>query len=287
MGAPELITIIGLGITIVVVGLVLLGCLRLSRWFHKSRPKPAPGPKTAIPPWIWILVIALVALISFLMNPKKRPGQPFEPLISPWVVGLWMFGVFVVLFVAVYAVAVFRHYDRDASRALKLAQAGDKDGALFELRAAMDGRKPSATLSNALGLVHFLREEWPEAYKAFLDAQSIGGKQASYVGNQGVALLKMGRLDEAAVLLVEADRMAPGQPLIASNYGLVLADLGRIEEAVAQLARVEKNLRSWITLVPGSRTLLLSEITLLRERIEAARGRQRLETGAEADPATG
>jgi tetratricopeptide (TPR) repeat protein len=201
--------------------------------------------------------------------------------------GLWIFGAFLGLVGLIWVYTWFINHDRDASRALKLAQAGDKDGALFELKAAMDGRKPSATRSNTLGLIHFLREEWPEAYKAFLDAESIGGKNANYVGNQGVALLKMGRLDEAAVLLEESYRMAPTNALMASNYGIVLADLGRIEEAVEQQIRAEKNLRTTLPLIPGSRAIFRREIELLGERIEAARERRRLGSGSETDPATG
>jgi hypothetical protein len=269
MGIPELITLIGLGITIVVVGLVILGCLRLSRRFHKSRPKPATGPKPATPLWIWVFLIALVGLIAYVVSvTNPQPGVKPEPAAIPgWVGVLCGYGVMLVGWIVI---AYLRVYDREVRKAFRLAQAGDKDGALVVLKAAMDRYPPSEGRWNSLGVIYCFREEWDEAYQAFLKAEELGGRKADYVGNQGLALWKLGRLAEAEEFLRDACGMQPTSAIFPCNYGFVLADLGRIDEARHQLVVAEQNYKKWVTIPPSSKKPLGVEIDKLREKLKSS-----------------
>jgi hypothetical protein len=272
MGIPELISLIGLGITIVVVGLVILGCLRLSRKFHKSRPKPATGPKPATPPWIWVFLIALVGLIAYVVsvtNPEPRLKP--EPAAFPgWARVLWVFGLPVVVLVGWIVISYLRVYDREVRKAFKLAQAGDKDGALVVLKAAMERDQASEGRWNSLGALYCFREEWDDAYQAFLKAEEIGGRKAEYVGNQGLALWKLGRLAKAEEFLRDACGMQPTSAIFPCNYGFVLVDLGRIDEAGHQLAVADQNYKKWVTIPPSAKKPLGVEIERLREKLKSS-----------------
>jgi Flp pilus assembly protein TadD len=88
-----------------------------------------------------------------------------------------------------------------------------------------------------------MREEWPEALRWFLEAEKIGGRRAIYLKNQGVVMMEMGRLSEAATLLEEACRLSPGDVVAFSRYGHALADLGRLDDARELLAWAERNFK--------------------------------------------
>jgi Flp pilus assembly protein TadD len=180
------------------------------------------------------------------------------------------------LFAILYAVLFFRNYDRDVNKAIKLHNAGDKEGAIAWLKAASEGRRPSANRSNTLGIFSIVREDWAGAYQAFLEAEAIGGRQAPFLANQGLALWKLGRLDEAEPLLRQASAMAPTDPTIACNLGHVLADLGRIDDASRQLSIAEMAYEKYIVFPRSAKVPIGQEIAKLREKL-----------GIENDPATG
>jgi hypothetical protein len=252
-----------------------LGFLKLAGWIKrkvgKPEAKPAPSPQPKTPPWIWVFLIALVALVTYVVSGKgqKPPGQPIEPVLPGGLI-LYLVGVIFAVVVGGIAIQIFRQYDRDVIRAFKLANAGDKDGALFDLKASMEGRKPSAIRTNAVGALHAVRDEWTEAYKAFLEAEAIGGHQAIYVGNQGIALTKLGRLSEGETLLAEACAMDPNSAILACMYGEVLTELGRLDEAGQQLAKAKKAYKTTLMFPPSAKKPLLEEIEKLRQKLEAA-----------------
>jgi Flp pilus assembly protein TadD len=166
-----------------------------------------------------------------------------------------------------YAVALYQNYDRASSKAIKLAKAGDPVGAIALLKAEIEVGKPSAIRFTTLGVLHSIREEWTEAYKAFLEAEAIGGRQAIHLSNLGVALLKLGRPVEAEPLLQEACALDPVSPLFACNLGRILAELGRPDEAASQLTIAEAAYKKLWSIPPSSKKPIGEEIDKLRLRL--------------------
>ncbi len=271
---------IGIAITLVLVAIVMAGISVFWMVRKKSRtePKPEAKPesKQSTPAWVWFFLLGGVAVVTYAASKKKDPQQALEPLAWDWST-LWLFlgygvGLLTCLFVVSYIAAILRNYDRDALRALKLANAGDKDGALALLKTAMEDRKPSAIRSCALGSIHALREEWADAYKAFLDAEKIGGRQAVYIAGQGLTLRKLGRLEEAEVAYRDACAMQPNVPYYPCSLGFVLAELSRFDEARAQLAIAEEKYPKFVVFPASAKKEFAEEIMKLREKLASENG---------------
>lgn len=64
-----------------------------------------------------------------------------------------------------------------------------------------------------------------------------GGGSSDALHLMGLVRIRQDRLDEAAALLTQADRLRPGQPRLLLNLGKVLAALGRLEDAATVLDR--------------------------------------------------
>ena len=118
-----------------------------------------------------------------------------------------------------------------------------------------------------MGLLHLMREEWPEAYRWFVEAEEIGGRKAHGLGNQGVALSKMGRTEEAIALLEEACLLAPQDVLQRCNLGFVLFDLGRIDEAREQLAKAEANFKKLVMFSASAKQPYGDRVETLRKKL--------------------
>jgi Tetratricopeptide repeat len=288
MSNQDWAVIFGLAIVLLVVGLAIWGLLGLLRWIRKF--KPVPEPKKSTPPWIWVFLIAVVALFTYVLSPRRPGGAPDPGPYPAWMVPVIIVGLPVVTFVVLIGYQLYRNYDRAATRALKRGQAGDTAGAIAELRAAIEKsmspedrsdetastnpyaapaprRKGSAVRANALGALLSIREEWAEAYEWFVRAEEFGGRQAIYLGNQGLMLWKMGRAEEAAVLLEEACSLAPLDALQPCNLGQIFFDLGRIEEARQQLATAEANYKKLVMFPASAKKPIGVQIDALREKL--------------------
>jgi hypothetical protein len=289
MSVRDWTQLIGFVVVAVAVGIVVIGLLRLSRRAHQRKPKRPAGGGSNV--GVWLTLIVVTAAITYARTPTRPgpAGQPAQPRVSDRVIVLSVVGLGVALLAGGIGIAYYQHHDPDVSKVVKRANAGDVDGAIAELRAAMRRglsdddtstsgnpyaapsrpRRGAAVRANTLGLLHFLREEWPQAYESFVDAEKLGAGRAVARGNQALALWKMGRLDEAEPILAEVCSLVPGVPTFALNHGFVLADLGRLDEARARLVEAERGVRLWVLVKRADREKIRAEVARLRAKIDA------------------
>jgi tetratricopeptide (TPR) repeat protein len=128
--------------------------------------------------------------------------------------------------------------------AIRLAQAGDLDGATLEIRRLIERKGPSVERLNMLGLLLGLQQKWDESLDAFAEMARLGGDAPKFSASIGWVLWKMGRWQEALPLMEEGLQWSPNNLHITCNYCLLLADLGRFEEARVQVDHAERLLRS-------------------------------------------
>ncbi len=298
MANQDWMVIFGLAVIFVVVGLAAWNLLRLFRWIRKfkSAPEPVSEPTNSTSSWIWVFLIAVVGLISYMLSGGEPAKEPAPDPTPSWLRVVIVFGLILGVFVVLIGYQLYRQYDRAASRALKRGNAGDTAGAIAELRDAIEAsdsanarpddpsaarnpyapprlrRKGSPVRANTMGLLHSMREEWSEAYEWFVKAEEIGGREAICLGNQGLMLWKMGRPTEAVVVLEEACKLAPQEVLLLNNLGLVLVDLGRIDEAREKLALAEVNFKKLILFPASAKIPIGAEIESLRKKLEVEPG---------------
>jgi tetratricopeptide (TPR) repeat protein len=213
----------------------------LSSPINKGGPNPSQAPPT--PAWQWLLLLGGFGLIFWLFVPKHvGPKPPPEPASRNWVLGfLW---VVVIVILSRVAWKVLRNFDRGVRRAQKLAQEGDVDGAIADLREQIEEKGQTQSRVNTLGTFLLKRERWNEAALMFRKAEQIGKtNRGIYRANLGFALLSGGKPAEAIPVLEEAARMGPQvlpmTCIIPLHLSLALADLKRWGEAEEQFRRAE------------------------------------------------
>ena len=131
--------------------------------------------------------------------------------------------------------------NREADDAMRRGfEMGDLDGAIAELRSSIETGPPDGQQHNLLGVLLFQKEQWADAYKEYLEAEALLGRELVVLNNMAMALLKLGRPQEALEILIEANKTYPGQFIIVLNLGHVLAALNRLPEARAWLAKAEE-----------------------------------------------
>jgi type VI protein secretion system component VasK len=123
--------------------------------------------------WQWLLLLGGFGLIFWLFVPERvGPKPPPEPASRIWVLGfLW---VVVIVILSRVAWKVLRNFDRGVRRAQKLAQEGDVDGAIADLREQIEEKGPTQNRVNTLGTFLLKRERWDEAALMFRKAEQIG-----------------------------------------------------------------------------------------------------------------
>ena len=113
------------------------------------------------------------------------------------------------------------------------------DGALSNAeRAARTALALDSTLVTAhivLGNVHRDRYEWAEAETAYRRAMDYGPGDAEVYSQYGQFLEFSGRLDESLPVLARARELEPLSALTATLPGLALARLGRLEDALEMM----------------------------------------------------
>jgi Flp pilus assembly protein TadD len=96
----------------------------------------------------------------------------------------------------------------------------DYDQAAKEFSAALELHQGSGVdeIYNNLGVVHIARKQYAQAVETFRQALQAGGVSARTYNNLGLALARMGRLDEA----FESFKYAGGEAKANNNLGYVL-----------------------------------------------------------------
>ncbi|MEZ7197192.1 SPOR domain-containing protein [Pseudodesulfovibrio karagichevae] len=106
----------------------------------------------------------------------------------------------------------------------------DYDMAAKEFAAALELHQGNGVdeIYNNLGVVHIARKQYAEAVETFRRALQAGGVSARTYNNLGLALARMGRLDEA----LESFKYAGGEAKANNNLGYVLLTENHPAQAV-------------------------------------------------------
>lgn len=155
-------------------------------------------------------------------------------------------GGLILLGVAYVAAWIFwtRWKNRHTTRAIRLMQAGDTAGATWLLRERLQVEGPTLDILNSLAVAECQEKHWDKALETIAEAESLGlGLPPHLKGNKGLALWKVGRREEAAVLLREVYTLCPHETVFACNYGMLLLEMGDIDGAQSVLEQTEKRLK--------------------------------------------
>jgi hypothetical protein len=240
--APDLLpslVISGL-LILLVVGLLRIVSVALRRIVsgHRTNPDAPESPKST-PPWICLLLIVVVGVITNLTMPRRGGGGPVgaPPLLR---ITLMPIGVGIVVLAGLILVRWLRNRDPVSIRAFRRAEEGDLNGAIRELREAIEIHGPTAVRLNNLGCLLTKQESHAESLEVFFEAERLGGRHLPiFRANQALALRKLGRPEEALPIIEEVRERLPRESVIACHHCLILADLGRFDVARAQLRAAE------------------------------------------------
>ncbi|HUF36463.1 MAG TPA: DUF4388 domain-containing protein [Gemmatimonadales bacterium] len=156
------------------------------------------------------------------------------------------------------------------------------DEALREFRRVADLRPTDASAPFFLGCIALRQARWEEAADGFRQAIEKGGAKAAALHNLGVALERLGRLDEAEAACADAAGRARDDARIMLGWGVVALKRGDYQVAQDRLARALELLgaRPAPALWYWAATLAHAGLDDLEEATRAARA------GAAAFPAS-
>jgi len=175
-----------------------------------------------------IVVVILAAILA--------ANRDFALAAVSWMGALVGAVVLAILMLYLYV----RWKDRVSVRALKLARAGDVEGAISFLHEHLQLRGPSAPVYRDLATFYCVQGNWAEALRMVAQAEQLGGQSPQLLNTKGMALWKSGQMPEALAFMEEAVSRAPRDLLVACNYGSLLFDLGHREAAEEELRRAEQ-----------------------------------------------
>src|SRR5262249_16771149 len=139
---------------------------------------------------------------------------------------------------------------RVAFHAVRLANAGDIDGAIALIQADM--AKCGQTANNFINLAvfHAMKGQCQEALELLDRAEDLGGISSHpylLTLNRAVSLRKIGRPSEAAALLWELREQRPEDFLVLCNLANVLIDLDRLDSAAVYYRKLEGlRAKTWV-----------------------------------------
>lgn len=119
-----------------------------------------------------------------------------------------------------------RYFDRAMRRALEKANAGDKNGAMDDIRADIEAKGLNGPRANALGVVHLLRQEWQDALLMFRPSGWASTRGVSRT-SQAMAIHKAGDSEGALPILQEQFDRNSNESAVGCNLCYVLLALNR------------------------------------------------------------
>ncbi len=119
-------------------------------------------------------------------------------------------------------------------------KAGMLDEALREFRRVADLRPTDASAPFFLGLIALRQARWEEAADGFHQAIEKGGAKAAALHNLGIALERLGRLDEAEATCADAAGRARDDARIMLGWSVVALKRGEHQVAQGRLARARE-----------------------------------------------
>lgn len=193
---------------------------------------------------LWLLLYLVVAGIFWSFVPRKPQQQPDPPENSTNALLCPVFFVGLVLLISIRIVRVrLRKYDRDVNRAFRRANEGDVEGALVDLRRAIEEKGMTVNRANGLGLLLAKQEKWDEALAAFKEAERCGGaNQGTNRWHIGLALTRLGRGEEARPYLLNAAELEPHRTSLGCQICRLLVESGYRDDARDVFQNVDKAL---------------------------------------------
>lgn len=112
--------------------------------------------------------------------------------------------------------------------------------ATFAFQQALPGARDRPDLHLRIACALQEQGRFPDALPHFEIALSAGRLTDEFMGDYGIAMVAVGRLDAAEKQFAEAVRLAPGKARHRRNWALTLKRLGRDQEAAAQEAAAQQ-----------------------------------------------
>jgi tetratricopeptide (TPR) repeat protein len=134
------------------------------------------------------------------------------------------------------------HWDA-VDEAVELLREHDRDGALAELGAALDKDPSNPYAHHFKGVVHYEREEWDDARKAYEQALKYAPEYLGSIVGRGHALRQLGRFDEAIRMGERALEVSNERQDADAHFLLALTYAAKGENRRA-IVHVEEFLRS-------------------------------------------
>lgn len=262
------------------LGLFILVCAVIIAWlndFTKAKKAKAANagtskgqPTSPRSPWLWLLLMIGFAVIMAVVaprNPQRKAVPPANPK-TAFLCPVLMVGA-VLLIVVWFARAYFRHYDRRVVLAYRRADEGDVEGAITDLRRAIEEKGMSVNRANGLGVLLSQQKKWEEALAAFQEGDRCGGeKDALNRWHVGLALARTGRGEEARPYVLKAAELAPHWPLIGCQVCRLLVELGYHDDAREVLRKVNEAFERTTHLSSSSRKQAETQIEECRALVE-------------------
>jgi tetratricopeptide (TPR) repeat protein len=216
--------------------------------------------------WWYILAIPWCCIVLPIFPPKEMPQWLLWPAVAlvPLSACAVHFGFR----------AASAWNGRFENRALRLHQKGNTAAAVTLLQQAIRQHGPTAgrcaTLANLLGA----QGDWQEALALNEQAEVLSGGNINFLLYKAVNLRGAGRLLESLESYREAERRFPDEISVLCEQGMLLVQLDRLEEAAKMLRRVEQMLTARTITLKGkdSRTVFPAEfeaVARLRSSYEA------------------
>jgi len=191
-----------------------------------------PHPGNSLPMWQATGAGLLLLLISVLVLLRAR-RNPY--LIVGW---LWFLGILlpVIGLVQVGGQAMADHYTYVPLIGLFIMFAWGIPDLLagWRHRRIVYSVGTSVIISAAIILSWFQVQLWQNNITLYEHTLSVTKNNVFIQNNLGIALIDVGRTEEAASHYTEALRVAPNDPLVRNNLGIALALLGNTNEAILQ-----------------------------------------------------
>jgi tetratricopeptide (TPR) repeat protein len=242
--SPSLILVI-VGTFALMAGVAVI----LTKLIFSVLPKPVEEPvagRPTIPVWFWLpFLVAGLAIGVWYPRPQAAKRPPHRATQgTPLVAG----GAVIALLGAVVALRYFRSDDSALRRASNRAKAGDVEGAIADMQALIEKKGLTVARLNHLSGLLTHCERWDEAAALYRRGMELGQIKAICQVNLGIALLKLGRPEEAFAELQEVARNGPWIPVVRCLIGLysalALTGLDRRDEALKHLEGAESAARA-------------------------------------------
>ncbi|MBI1348394.1 hypothetical protein GC163_19145 [bacterium] len=192
-------------------------------------PAPPQAEPQKLTPLFWVVLVLVfagaIAIQFWGHDLVEQFGLDPQVMSSPFFIAGMMFLLFVgCLFY------VRRGMNR-TREILDLANAGDIDHAIRLCEERLQKQGPNSGALNELSVLYAMKKDWSRAFELVSEQLALSSQQTHLYSNQGLYLLRLGRLDEAEASFRQAGPALSDDPVFLCNYAELLVELNRKEDA--------------------------------------------------------